>query len=123
MKTHSPRFLALATKAKKQIKEITPQALKEKIDRHEPFYLIDVREDNEWDSGYIPTAIHLSKGTVERDIEKTIPDEQASVVVYCSGGFRSALVARSLQEMGYTDVCSLSTGLQGWTAAGYEQCN
>jgi rhodanese-related sulfurtransferase len=119
MKQHSPRFLALVAQCKKQIKEITPQSLKIRIDSKTPLYLIDVREDHELPAGCIPTAIHLSKGTIERDIEKKISDPDASIVVYCSGGFRCALVAQSLQAMGYTDVVSLETGLQGWIDAGY----
>lgn len=119
MKQHSPRFLTLVEQTKKQIKEITPQALKALIDGKKPFYLIDVREDQELSSGRIPTAIHLSKGIIERDIEKQIANPNAPIVVYCSGGFRCALVAHSLQVMGYTDVSSLETGLQGWLDAGY----
>jgi len=119
MKQHSPRFLTYVSQIKNQIKEITPQALKAMIDGQQPFYLIDVREENELSSGHIPTAIHLSKGIIERDIEKKIPDPHATIVVYCSGGFRCALVANSLQNMGYTHVSSLDTGLQGWIDAGY----
>ncbi len=119
MKKHSPRFLTLVTESKKRIKEITPQTLKEKIDQHHIFSLIDVREDNEWLAGYIPTAIHISKGIIERDIEKKIPDPSECIVVYCSGGFRCALVADSLQNMGYTNVYSLNTGSQGWIDMGY----
>jgi len=120
MKQHSPNFLALVTQAKNQIKEITPQELKALIDSKKPCSLIDVREDNELSSGKLPTAIHLSKGIIERDIEKQIPDMQAPIVVYCSGGFRSALAANSLQNMGYNNVASLVTGLSGWVDAGYE---
>lgn len=119
MKQHSPRFLTHVTQIKKQIKEITPQALKALIDSHQPFHLIDVRDADELSSGSIPTSIHLSKGAIERDIEKTIPDPQAVIIVYCSGGFRCALVANSLQDMGYTHVSSLDTGLQGWIDEGY----
>ncbi|KTD54392.1 rhodanese domain protein [Legionella sainthelensi] len=119
MKQHSPGFLALVNDSKRRIKEITPQALKEKIDRQEPMLIIDVRESDEWETGYIPTAIHLSKGIIERDIEKKIPDLNTEIVVYCSGGFRCALVADSLQKIGYTQVYSLDTGLQGWLDAGY----
>ncbi len=120
MKQHSPGFLKLVTEAKKKIHEITPIQLKEKLDRHEPFQLIDVREGSEWTAGHIPTAIPLSKGIIERDIEKKIPDLTTPLVVYCSGGFRCALVAESLQKMGYTDVSSLETGSQGWINAGYD---
>lgn len=119
MKQHSPRFLTYVTQIKKQIKEITPEALKTLIDRQQPFHLIDVRDKEELSSGHIPTANHLSKGTIERDIEKQIPDQDAVIVVYCSGGFRCALVADSLQKMGYTHVSSLDTGLQGWVDTGY----
>ena len=119
MKQHSPCFLALVTQAKKQINEITPQALKSLLDSQQLFYLIDVRDHHELASGCIPTAIHLSKGIIERDIEKEIPYQQATIVVYCSGGFRCALVAKNLQDMGYTHVSSLNTELQGWIDAGY----
>lgn len=119
MKKHSPRFLTLVTEAKKRIKEITPQVLKEKINQHQTFSLIDVRDDKEWLTGHIPTATHISKGVIERDIEKELPDPTTLIVVYCSGGFRCALVADSLQNMGYNNVYSLQNGSQGWIDAGY----
>ncbi|QMT60276.1 rhodanese-like domain-containing protein [Legionella sp. PC997] len=119
MKQHAQGFLKLVAESKKRITEITPKTLKEKIERQEPLHLIDVRESNEWDTGHIPTAIHLSKGIIERDIEKKIPDLNAPVLVYCSGGFRSALVADNLQKMGYSNILSLETGLQGWLDDGY----
>lgn len=119
MKQHTSRFLALVAAAKQHIKEISPQALKNKMDTQQPFYLIDVREASEWASGCIPGAIHLSKGVVEREIEKYIADPKAPIVVYCSGGFRCALVADNLQQMGYENVLSLSTGSNGWIEAGY----
>jgi len=119
MKQHSPRFLTYVTQVKKQVNEITPFALKALIDSQQPLHLIDVRETDELSSGRIPTATHLSKGIIERDIEKQIPDQQAAIVVYCSGGFRCALVANNLQHMGYTNVSSLDTGLQGWIDAEY----
>ncbi|HAT8152092.1 TPA: sulfurtransferase, partial [Legionella pneumophila] len=96
-----------------------PQILKSKIDNHEKLIIIDVREEDELKTGKIPNAIHLSKGIIERDIEKIIADRQSSIVVYCSGGYRCALVADNLQKMGYTNVSSLNTGLQGWLEAGY----
>lgn len=120
MKQHSPAFLRLVAAAQKNIQELTPAQLKEKLRQHEPFHLIDVREESEWISGHIPKAIHLSKGIIERDIEKIFPDYQTPMVVYCSGGFRCALVAESLQKMGYTHVSSLSSGSQGWINAGYQ---
>lgn len=120
MKQHSPQFLNLVNQAKKRIKEVSSETLKQKIDNHEELYLIDVREDHEWSTGHIPTAIHIGKGIIERDIEKTIPDFQAEIVVYCSGGFRCALVADTLQNMGYTHVYSLDKGSQGWLDTGYK---
>jgi rhodanese-related sulfurtransferase len=119
MKQHSQGFLALVTETKKHIKEISPKALKEKLDHKEPLQLIDVREESEWATGKISKAQHLSRGIIERDIEKMIPDRHQQIVVYCSGGFRCALVAESLQKMGYQNVYSLDTGLQGWIDAGY----
>lgn len=118
-KQHASRFLMLVEDAKKRIQEITPQALKAKLDQKEPLLLIDVREDNEWPSGHIPGAMHLSKGIIERDIEKTIPDLNTAIVVYCSGGYRCALVADNLKNMGYTQVYSLDGGMTAWTNAGY----
>lgn len=119
MKQHSQGFLKLVAEAKKRINEISPQILKSKIDNNEKLIIIDVRETNEWETGKIPNAIHLSKGIIERDIEKIITDNQSNIVVYCSRGYRCALVADSLQKMGYTNVYSLDTGLQGWLDAGY----
>ncbi|HAT1658254.1 rhodanese-like domain-containing protein [Legionella pneumophila] len=119
MKQHSQGFLKLVAEAKTRINEISPQILKSKIDNHEKLIIIDVREEEELKTGKIPNAIHLSKGIIERDIEKIITDNQSNIVVYCSGGYRCALVADSLQKMGYTNVFSLDTGLQGWLDAGY----
>ncbi|MFT4058053.1 MAG: rhodanese-like domain-containing protein [Legionella sp.] len=119
MKQHSQGFLALVTEAKKHIKELSPKELKKKLEHQEPLKLIDVREESEWASGGIPSAMHLGRGIIERDIEKVIPLRQQQIVVYCSGGFRCALVAESLQKMGYQNVYSLDTGLQGWIDAGY----
>lgn len=119
MKKHSSRFLELVSNAKQRIKEMAPHTLKEKLDKHEPYCIIDVREDHEWPSGHIPSAIHLCKGIIERDIEKEIPDLKTPILVYCSGGYRCALVADSLQNMGYSNVYSLDTGLQGWIDAGF----
>lgn len=119
MGQHSPEFLSLVTEAKKGVKEITSQALKEKIENKENITLIDVREDHEWEAGYIAGATHICKGIIERDIEKTIPNKQQPLVLYCGGGFRSALAAESLQKMGYTDVLSLDRGVAGWVDAGF----
>src|SRR3989338_3807138 len=114
MKQHSNRFLSLVEKTKNHIKEISPQQLKQKLDRREHMMVIDVRDENEWRTGaHIPGAIHLSKGVIERDIEKKTQDPDAEIIVYCSGGFRCALVADSLQKMGCSNVCSLDTGMTG----------
>lgn len=119
MKQHSSRFLELVNQAKKRIQEISPQDLQDKIDHKTVSFIIDVREKEEWDTGHIPHAIHLSKGIIERDIEKIIPDYTTPIVVYCSGGFRCALVADTLQTMGYKAVHSLKTGSQGWLDEGF----
>lgn len=119
MKQHASGFLALVTESKKHIHEISPQGLKEKLDNKEPMHLIDVREDREWTTGFLPTAIHLGRGIIERDIEQLIPDAKEQIIVYCSGGFRCALVAESLQKMGYSNVRSLEKGMQGWIDAGF----
>lgn len=84
------------------------------------FALVDVREESEFASGHLPGAIHLGKGIIERDIEQQIPDTSTKVVLYCGGGFRSALAADALQKMGYTDVISMDGGWSGWKAAGFE---
>jgi rhodanese-related sulfurtransferase len=119
MKKHSPRFLDLVNQVKSRIRETNVQAVKDKLDRGETFYLVDVREDNEWDIDHLPKAIHLSKGIIERDIETRIPDTGAEIVLYCGGGFRSALVADMLQKMGYANVISMDGGYTGWRNAGY----
>ena len=119
MKKHSPRFLDVVSQAKSVIRQTNVQAVKEKIDRGEKFYLIDVREDHEWNADHLPTAIHIGKGIIERDIEVKIPDTTAEIVCYCGGGFRSALVTDMLQKMGYTNVISMDGGHRGWKEAGY----
>ncbi len=116
---HAEKFLAIVEDAKKRVKEITPPELKSKIDRGEKFTLIDVREASEFDAGRLPGAQHLCKGIIERDIEKTVPDAATEIVLYCGGGFRSALAADNLQKMGYTRVLSLAEGWRGWTEANY----
>lgn len=118
-KQHSPRFLALVVEAKTRIQEISVRELKEKLNRGERFHLVDVREAGEWSAGHIPGARHLCKGILERDIETTVPDTQAEIVLYCGGGFRSALAADNLQKMGYQRVWSLAGGWRAWVEAGY----
>ncbi|BBB14701.1 rhodanese domain protein [Candidatus Rickettsiella viridis] len=115
---HTSGFLNLVADAKSRITEISISDLADKLIKV-PFYLIDVRELDEYKQGAIPNAIHLSKGTIERDIERLIPDNAADIVVYCSGGFRSCLVADNLQKMGYQHVASLTGGVRAWLEAGY----
>ncbi|HKQ59435.1 MAG TPA: rhodanese-like domain-containing protein [Candidatus Eisenbacteria bacterium] len=115
---HSPGFLALVRDAKARVRQWTIDDYRERVSRREKFILVDTREDREWDAGHLPGAIHLSKGVIERDIEKTIPDKDTAIVCYCGGGFRSALVCDNLQKMGYTRVVSMDGGYRGWIARG-----
>ena len=117
-KHHSPGFLQLVTDAKSRVTETNVAEVKQRLDRGERFNVIDVREDHEWAEGHLPGAVHLSKGTIERDIEKRFSDTTAELVLYCGGGFRSALVADNLQKMGYTNVKSMDGGFGGWKDAG-----
>ncbi len=114
-KAHNPGFLALVNDAKSRIKQIDIDGYKKM--QSEPHVLVDVREDNEWAAGHAKGAMHLGKGIIERDIETKIPDKSAKIVLYCGGGFRSALVADALQKMGYTDPISLDGGWRAWNAA------
>lgn len=119
-KDHSKRFLDIVNDAKSRILGCTVHDVKKRGDEGEEFYLIDVREDREFDAGRIPGAKHLGKGIIERDIEQTIPDSSSLLILYCGGGFRSALAADNLQKMGYTQVISMDGGFSGWKAAGFE---
>jgi len=116
---HSPGFLRLVDDAKSRVQEADCSEIKRRMDRRAKMTLIDVREESEWARGHIPGAVHLSKGIIERDIEQAFPDKDAPLVLYCGGGFRSALVADSLQKMGYTNVVSMDGGWRGWTTAGF----
>jgi rhodanese-related sulfurtransferase len=116
---HSPQFLKLVQDAKRRIKELTVDQVKTKLDRGESFHLVDVREESEWAKDHVPRAVHLGKGIIERDIEERIPDTGAEIVLYCGGGFRSALAADNLQKMGYTRVLSMDGGIRGWREKGY----
>jgi rhodanese-related sulfurtransferase len=116
---HSEGFLNLVKDAKSRVKEVDYREIKKHIDAGEKFTLVDTREDLEWANGHVPGAIHLGKGVIERDIEKAVPDRNAPVVLYCGGGFRSALAADNLQKMGYTNVISMDGGWRGWTESGY----
>ncbi len=119
MKTHSPLFAMLAKSAKQQVGEINVHQAKAQLSESAKPVLVDVREESEWNKGHLPGAIHLSKGIIERDIEKIIPDLNASVILYCGGGYRSALAAKNLQEMGYKNIISMDGGFRGWCEAGY----
>lgn len=115
---HPPKFLAIVDDAKKRVRECTIDDVKRKLDAGEKFVLVDVREDSEWAADHLPGAIHLGKGVIERDIEKTVPDTSAEIVLYCGGGFRSALAADNLQKMGYKNVISKDGGVRGWREKG-----
>ena len=115
---HSPGFLKLVNDAKTRVKETTVAAVRKRLDAGEDFLLLDVREDNEWEKGHLPKAGHLGKGVIERDIESLVPDKGREVVLYCGGGFRSALAADNLQKMGYRKVLSMDGGYRGWVESG-----
>ncbi|HEY6443296.1 MAG TPA: rhodanese-like domain-containing protein [Candidatus Acidoferrales bacterium] len=116
---HAQGFLNLVNDAKQRIKQETFQETKKRLDNGEKLILVDTREDAEWARGHIPGAIHLGRGIIERDIEKTVPDKSTPIVLYCGGGFRSALAADNLQKMGYRNVISMDGGWRGWTEAGF----
>jgi rhodanese-related sulfurtransferase len=123
MKNHKPAFESLVNDAKTRIKEISIDRVKERLDNNEKFTLIDVREDKEWEKGHIPSARHISKGIIERDIETLIPDKSQEIILYCGGGYRSALVCDNLQKMGYTSAYSMKGGIRSWNASRYEITN
>ena len=116
---HSPGFLKLVDDAKSRVPQTDVHDVKRRIDTGEKFILIDTREESEWARGHLPGAIHLCKGIIERDIETAVPDKSALIILYCGGGFRSALSADNLQKMGYTNVISMDGGWRGWCEAGY----
>ena len=111
---HSPGFLALVADAKTRISECSVDDVHARQQRGEAFVLIDTREESEWARGHLPGARHLSKGIIERDIETAVPDHATPIVLYCGGGFRSALAADALQKMGYRAVVSMDGGWSGW---------
>ena len=115
---HAAQFLKLVQDAKKRVKETNVPDVKKRIDAGEKLLLVDVREDNEWAKGHLPGAVHLGKGIIERDIEQRVPDTGAKLILYCGGGFRSAIAAENLQKMGYTMVESMDGGWKGWLDAG-----
>jgi rhodanese-related sulfurtransferase len=115
---HSPQFLKLVSESKARVKETNVIDVKRRMDAGEKFLLVDVREDNEWANGHLPSAVHMGRGIIERDIETSVPDTGTKMILYCGGGFRSALVADNLQKMGYTNVESMDGGWKGWVSAG-----
>lgn len=119
MPDHPEGFLKLVREAKARIKETNVQDVKKRMDAGEKMIVVDTREDNEWARGHVAGAIHIGKGVIERDIEKLIPDKEATVVLYCGGGYRSALAAENVQRMGYKNVLSMDGGWRGWTEAGF----
>jgi len=116
---HSPRFLKIVEDTRKRIREVTIDEVKAKLDRKEKLLLIDVREESEYAADHLPGAVHLGKGIIERDVEARVPDQNTPMVLYCGGGFRSALAADNLQKMGYTQVLSMDGGIRGWREKGF----
>jgi len=116
---HSPRFLKVVNDAKSRVKETSVDEVKRRLDRGEKLMLVDVREEGEFAKDHPPGAIHLGKGVIERDIEARVPDLNTPLVLYCGGGFRSALAADNLQKMGYSNVISMDGGVRGWREKNY----
>ena len=116
---HSPRFLNIVNDARSRVKETTVDEVKHRLERGEKFTLIDVREESEFAKDHLPGAIHLGKGVIERDIETRLPDLNAPMILYCGGGFRSALAADNLQKMGYTNAISMDGGIREWREKNY----
>lgn len=116
---HANGFLGLVNASKSRVRENIPEDVHRKQEAGEQFYFVDVREDNEWQRGHAKGAIHLGKGIIERDIESAIPDHNAEIVLYCGGGYRSALAADALQQMGYKNVISMDGGWKRWNELGY----
>jgi rhodanese-related sulfurtransferase len=120
---HSPGFLRVVEDAKSRVREITAEELAARLQQGHKQTLIDVREASEFAAGHLPTAQHLCKGIIERDIEERVPDTSAEIVLYCGGGFRSALAADNLQKMGYQNVLSLAGGWRTWNERGFPTQN
>ena len=115
---HAPGFLKIVNEAKSRIREISVEETRQKLDSKVPLYLIDIREDHEWSQGHAQGAIHLGRGILERDIERKVADRHAEIVLYCGGGYRSALAADNLQLMGYCNVTSMAGGYKEWVSKG-----
>jgi len=116
---HSQRFLKIVDDARSRVRETNVNEVKQKIDRGDKFLLIDVREESEYAKDHLPGAIHLGKGIIERDVEARVPDTGSLMILYCGGGFRSALAADNLQKMGYTNVISMDGGIRDWREKGF----
>ena len=116
---HPPRFLKIVDDAKTRVRETNVDLVKARMDRGEKFLLVDVREEGEFAKDHLPGAVHLGKGIIERDIEARVPELDAEMILYCGGGFRSALAADNLQKMGYTNVISMDGGIRDWREKGY----
>jgi len=116
---HPPRFLKIVDDARTRVRETNVDAVKTRMDRGDKFVLVDVREESEFAKDHLPSAIHLGKGIIERDIEARVPELNTEMILYCGGGFRSALAADNLQKMGYTNVISMDGGIRGWREKGY----
>ena len=119
MAKHTPRFLQIVNDARSRLKECTVDDVKAMLDKGEKFLLIDVREESEFANGHLPGAVHLGKGVIERDVEQRVSDLNAPVVLYCGGGYRSALAADNLQQMGYRNVLSMDGGIREWREKGF----
>ena len=120
MSKHSARFNRLVDDTRARVRETDVPTVHARLERGDRFHLVDVREESEWAGGHLPGARHLGRGVIERDIEATIPDLDAEIVLYCGGGYRSVLSADTLQQMGYTNVISMDGGFRGWKEAGHE---
>ena len=116
---HPPRFLQIVNDARARIRETTVDDVRARVQRGEKFLLVDVREESEWAKDHLPGAIHLGKVVIERDVEQKVPALDTPMILYCGGGFRSALAADNLQKMGYTQVQSMDGGIRGWREKGY----
>jgi rhodanese-related sulfurtransferase len=116
---HSPGFLRIVDEARQRVREVGTDEVKARLERGEKFLLVDVREESEWGKDHLPGAIHLGKGIIERDVEARVPEPSTPMVLYCGGGFRSALAADNLQKMGYTAVLSMDGGIREWREKGY----
>jgi len=116
---HTPRFLKIVNDAKSRVKETTVDEVKQKLDKGDKILLVDVREQSEFAKDHLPGAIHLGKGVIERDVEARVPDVKTPMILYCGGGFRSAMAADNLQKMGYTNVLSMDGGVREWREKNY----